>query len=345
MRVLESKTIFIDSSQTEPNGDVRVSVPPHPFSVYGAEKMRLTLTQFSMLRNWYNVNEHNNKIYLHSVSVGVAVEFEIEPGIYTDHNGGKAPNDMTLLRTGILRSFTSAKVSEIKSAFSATSVTLSDPTYSVNTRKYTITISGTGLPSDLQLCCFHMKSSSLPTGVDANGGFNDSFKLLGARPIRNSTEISTGSFDRNTSTTGAFVFTSPFPGSLQSMDAIYIRTSLHGGNFHTQSFSRYATDTVSMVGESDILARVPLRNTYFDTEHSFAHYTDATYSLTLHQNVLDYFTLFITDGHGRRLSDICSCQFSLSLTWEALTYDGAPRSAKALPDHSDHDCRFTSRLF
>ena len=297
-----------------------------------------------MRRNFYNVNEFNNKLYLHSADAGVAVEIELAPGFATSYPQSDTIADSlgNMLKNAIVK-----KLTDIQSEFGMSGASVSEIGFDVTTRHFEVQIDGSNIPTDLQLCCFKTKEGPLPNGVSSKGIFQDTHKLFGAIPIDSLSKIGNGSF-KKTLETGGVTFTSLLPASLSTMDGVYVRSSLHGGNFHSQSFSRYASDAVSL-GESDILAKVPFTSSFFDVDHEYVHYTDSndTHSITLHQNVLDYFHIHITDANGRRLSEICDTDFNMCLKWEALTYDqiGAPRSAKALPDHSDHDCRLTSRLF
>ena len=66
MEVVHHKNIFINSEQLL-NGDgqnLEVLFPPDAFSTSNKdETMRLTLNSFTMRRNFYAINEHNNVFY------------------------------------------------------------------------------------------------------------------------------------------------------------------------------------------------------------------------------------------------------------------------------------------
>jgi len=87
MEVVHHKNIFIDSEQLL-NGDgqnLEVLFPPDAFSTSNKdETMRLTLNSFTMRRNFYAINEHNNVFYDGSFVGDISNTYTIPPGDYTD---------------------------------------------------------------------------------------------------------------------------------------------------------------------------------------------------------------------------------------------------------------------
>ena len=115
MEVIHHKNVFINS-ETDLDGDgesVHVLFPPDAFSTNDKDEvMRLTLNSFTMRRNFYAINEHNNVFY---------------DGSYVGHKANKhtlTPGDYTATELAI----------EISNATVATSCTFND-----NKRKFTIT--------------------------------------------------------------------------------------------------------------------------------------------------------------------------------------------------------------
>ena len=51
--------IFLDSSVNTHHDRTKINVPPHPFSAVGTERIALSLQQFSIRRNWLNINPTN----------------------------------------------------------------------------------------------------------------------------------------------------------------------------------------------------------------------------------------------------------------------------------------------
>ena len=120
MRGTSSKLIWIDSSVNTHGDKTSVLVPSHPFDAHGNEKMSLTLLQFSLRRNFYNINPTNNVAYIYIN--GTYHEWKITPGVY---------HTFDLLRAAIQTGLSNAIVTipEI------TSVAV---TYNSVTRLYTI---------------------------------------------------------------------------------------------------------------------------------------------------------------------------------------------------------------
>jgi len=73
--------IFVDSTVNTHHDRTRISLPPHPFSVVGNERAAFSLQQFSIRRNWYNINPTNNTGYVYID--GAHHEFVIAPGAYS----------------------------------------------------------------------------------------------------------------------------------------------------------------------------------------------------------------------------------------------------------------------
>ena len=59
-----SRLIFVDSSVNTHHDRTKVFLPSQPFSAQGEEKFSLTLLQFGIRRNWYNINSTNNTFFI-----------------------------------------------------------------------------------------------------------------------------------------------------------------------------------------------------------------------------------------------------------------------------------------
>ena len=164
-----SKNIYIDSSVNTHNDSTKVLVPSHPFSAQGNDRMSLTLLSFGMRRSWHNINPTNSIFYIY---VGnTYYECQITSGTYSTFNTlATAINDALVAAIA-------AGIAEIQSA--ATN-------YNATTRQFTFvfTMAGGHAATEVQIRCFLIKSGALPAGVSVRGGYNDSFTVLGGKPIR-----------------------------------------------------------------------------------------------------------------------------------------------------------------
>ena len=73
--------IFLDSSVNTHHDRTKINVPPHPFSAVGTERIALSLQQFSIRRNWLNINPTNNTGYVYVDAT--YHEFIIAPEAYS----------------------------------------------------------------------------------------------------------------------------------------------------------------------------------------------------------------------------------------------------------------------
>lgn len=339
MKVRDSKLMYIDSEiNTVGNrGKAKIIVPNHPFTVYGSEQMRLTLISFEMRRSWYNINQSNNEFYLYSATGSVFFPVVIQPGLYTKFDGGTVPTGTKGLGHAIKEAL-DVTVADMTTALSAT-VTVTDVDYDENFRSFSFTMGGAGLPTDLEVVCFHCKSGTIPTGVSATGFFNDSYEILGGIPTRDVTQI-VPAFTND----GANTFESPLTASLNSLEAIYLRCNLQTSNFQTNGFSRDAPDRNTM-SETNILARIPLSRSCFDPIFEFVQFEDTNdlFQLHLRQKTLDALTLEVTDDKGRPLAEVDPRQadlglmsFKCTLRWDALYNDQPPHLQRTIPDGGSH---------
>ena len=236
--IRNSRLIFVDSEiNTIGNqGKAKLIFPPHPFSVCCNDRMRLTLTSFEMRRNWYSVNPTNNTFYLYTPApTDTYTEIVIAPGNY-----GTFAALATAIQTAI----------QAVAALSTATVTYNDIT-----RKFTFTL--VGAHASAYLVSFQVKEGTVPVGVSANGFFSDAHELLGLIPSRTPTPVNA------TGSTGPNAQSSLFPGALNTLEAIYLRTSLMGGNYQTFGHERYLPDRNGLT-ETQIFARIPLSRACFD---------------------------------------------------------------------------------
>ena len=300
MKVIRSRLVYIDSEiNSVGNGRVsQVNFPSAIFSVAQGQTMRIILNSFEMRRNFYSVNPTNNTFYLFNPAGATFTEIQIAPGNY---------QTFTELNTAI------------QLAVSAV-IAGSTSTYTSITRKFSITLGG-GAPAGSFLVCFQVKQGTEPTGVSPSGFFNDSCELLGAIPSR--TAVPVNAFRTST---GVGPHISPFPGSLNTLEAVYIRTNLVSSNYQTFSFEKELPDRAGLT-PSTILARVPLTRSHFDDTFSFVNFEDPNdlFSVELPQTQLSNMTFVLSDDKGRLLSEVSPDQafygnlsFKLVLKWEAV---------------------------
>lgn len=86
MAVVATRNIFLDSELVPyGNGESwRVALPPSSFTCKANQMMRLTLVNFEMRKNWYEVNDTNNTFFIYDATAGQNILYPviIPPGSY-----------------------------------------------------------------------------------------------------------------------------------------------------------------------------------------------------------------------------------------------------------------------
>ncbi len=321
MKVKFARTVFVDSEiNSIGNGQVsKINFPPSAFSIAPREIMRLVLSSFEMRRNWYNINPSNNTFYLYDpAGAGTYSPIVIAQGSYSS---------FALLTTAIQTAIV---------AVVAGSTVAYDPIL----RKYTITL-GAGAPVGSYLVCFQVKLDNAiqPTTVSNNGYFNDSQELLGAIPTRDGWGGTPINAFGTTTAVGPHI--SPYVCALNTLEAIYIRTNLHSGNYQTFGFEKDLPNQQGLT-PTQIFARIPLSRAYFDPEFEFISFEDpnSLFSMYLSQTQLSQVYFTITDDKGRLIQEVADGQandgnlsFKMSFRWEVLVDDLPPDSRKLNPNN------------
>ncbi len=329
MIVKFARNIFIDSEiNAVGNGQIsKINFPASAFSVAPKEQMKMTLTSFEMRRNWYNVNPSNNVFYFYDPTLPAATQFApiiIEQGTY-DEFAPSAPAGATPPV-----SLGDAIINGINAVAALAGSTIA---YSQFTRKYTITIPA-GLSAGSGFVSFQVKQQSqIPAGatsITPAGFFNDSAELLGGFPTRDGfgaqpLDLFSGN-SLGTAAVPAVTQVSPFVCALNTLEAIYIRTNLHSGNYQTYGFEKDLPNQQGLT-PTQIFARIPLSRAFFDPTFEFISFEDpnALFSMYLQQTQLSQVYFTITDDKGRLIEEVAEGQadagnlsFKMSFRWEVI---------------------------
>ena len=287
--VKNSRLIFVDSeiNTVSNQAKAKILVPPQPFSVHGGDHMRLTLLSFEMRRNWYSVNQTNCVFYIYTPSTTTYQEIIIPPGSY---------DTFAKLAAAV----------QVGLRAAAATYALAECVFDESSRKLTFTL--TGAAADAHLVCFQVKQGVRPAGVSDAGFFSDSYELLGLIPSRTATHTNA------TDAVGPGAHAAPFPCALNTLEAIYLRTNLMGGNYQSYGHERFLPDSNGLV-ETQILARIPLTRACFDPIFEFVQFEDTNdlFQMHLQRQSLDTIELYVTDDKGRFLAEVDPRQADLGL--------------------------------
>lgn len=305
MRGDRSKLIWIDSSVNTHGDQTRVLVPSQALSAVGNEHISLTLVQFAMRRNWYNVNPSNNTCYLYVN--GSYYEVQITPGVYSS---------FATLAVAFQDALTAAIVGIVE-------ITSAAVVYSPTTRLYqvTFTMNAANVADAVHIRSFAIKGGAIPAGVSLQGAYSDVHEILGGRPLRSATEAFHSMRGAATN-----VCVSRYPASLNTLDAIYLHlTSLETGNFCSTGHDAQVRDGIRLV-ETSLFARIPFDDSSFTEVHEVIQFQDSggdMFQSYLSRKSLDSLDIRVTDARGRSLATMDPTQsdeglmaFKLCLRWD-----------------------------
>ena len=152
-----SRLIFIDSSVNTHHDRTKVFVPTHPFSAQGEERLAISLLQFSMRRNWYNINATNNAGYIYVENTHHV--FFIEPGVYSTFGSLE-----TALNTALASAVLAIpQIDSIVAGYNATKRFFA----------FTVTMATGFEDKTVEFKFYAVKHGALPPGVLSEQGFND----------------------------------------------------------------------------------------------------------------------------------------------------------------------------
>ena len=173
-----TRNIFIDTEQYHTSRDlVNILLPNDAFSVTKNQSQRIVLEQFEAQKKFYNINLNNNKFYAYDSSGAVYTEIVIPEGDY--FNFGNTNADANSFCEAI---HTAIRTADISGTFSVS--------YNINTRKLSLDMSGAAGKWDTTRSVFvafqipPSRQTVRPINVSQTGYFNDSYELLGGRPIK-----------------------------------------------------------------------------------------------------------------------------------------------------------------
>jgi len=251
-----SRSIFINTENEEINrgNESKIIFPPLPFSCAPSEIMKLTLTSFTMRRNFYSINPSTNGTFYIRFPTATFTPVVIAPGTYSTFTQLATAIDDAIGVAGFLGATT---------------------TYDPITRKFSIDVSATTpvfTPGAYFVCPQLKADQTVPVGISVDGAFQDSHEILGAKPWR----INDGGPPVNAfgNTTGGVVHISPYVASLNSMDALYLRAGgIPSNNLQTYGFERDVKGQNGLI-PTQILGRIPLKKAYYDDAFEFISYSD-----------------------------------------------------------------------
>jgi hypothetical protein len=294
--IVKSQNLFLDSDMhhdtVSTNGD-NFEVHLNHINVDAAKGqfIRLTLTNFSMFKNFTNVNQHNNRFVL--------------------RDGTNNPQEINLTQSNY------ATINEIAENFAEKVKDQFNTWKSVSNITYTVlapapTGSSNNVISfelDFQTAHNYNANNVLVQFYERYDGDIDSdiFALLGGDRIKAKFDATDGnttnSITVDANQANKLIFTCKYPAQRFTEQFVYLKTNLLSNNLETTSLnSRRGSghqEKVCDVHQSDIFARFPIDNEFihWDTQSDREFFID----LPINQNHLNYMRFFLTNKRGRNL--------------------------------------------
>tara|TARA_R110000822_G_scaffold58459_3_gene146318 strand:- start:634 stop:1644 length:1011 start_codon:yes stop_codon:yes gene_type:complete len=308
--------VYIDSEiNSIGNGQVsRIQFPSTAFSIRPGQMMKMVLTSFEMRRNWYSINATNNKFYFYDPAAAVGsqyTEVAIVPGSYRSF-GTASPSPAGSLALAIETAIVAAGLGAATVGWDEVS------------RKFQIVMVA-ATPATGYFVCFQVKQSPDnpdPANISESGYFNDSAEILGGRPTRDNWTVPINAM----AGVGPGNHTSPYVGALNTIETIFLRSSLQTNNYQSYGFERNLPNQSGLT-PTTIFARIPLSRAYYNDEFEIIQFEDTNdlFSILLQQTQLSDMLFEITDHAGRRLQEVSVGQandgnlaFKLSFRWEVV---------------------------
>ncbi len=312
MKTVYFRNVYLDSEiNTVGNGQVsRIQFPSTAFSVSAGQMMKLVLTSFEMRRNWYSINATNNTFYLYNPAGAIYTPIVIQAGTYRDFDS--AVVGVVSLRQAI--------EDALIAALGVGSACAYDPV----SRKWGITLPG-GTPANAYLTNFQVKQkppNPEPNVITKEGYFNDVSEILGCRSTRDGWGQPVNAFNQ----TGPGLHTSPYVAALNTIETIFLRTSLQTNNYQSFGFEQNLPNSNGLT-PTQIFARIPLSRAYYNDEFEIIQFEDTNdlFTILLQQTQLSDMLFEITDHAGRNLQEVAANQasdgnlsFKLSFRWEVI---------------------------
>lgn len=318
--VVNSHNIFIDTDRGIPNstnlkGDkYEVDLNSEGISVDEGQYLRLTLNEFTMYKNWTNVNDNNMTSRL-IISDGGITDKNMK--IQMDTKNYEFINDIAVNYTSKVKTALDTHFGQTGTIAAITpdnTAGINGTTDNVISFTYTIT----NLSSTLGV------TKLIAQFPDVEG---DAYALLGANRLIDETDVATGGINITTVETGSapnIVFTATFqhfyPAQRNTTHNIYLRTSLNTKGAETASLSDENTDqSRSQIVHSNILGKIPVNSEFC----VFTSNTGREYFIDLPQKHFTHFRLYLTDEHNRQIGRRPNATNADTPNFKSLSLTGA----------------------
>ena len=280
-QITSSYNLFVDSStghnaQTK-GDDYIVNLQDAGVHAGEGEHIRMSLSNFSMAKNFTDVNENNNEFRFKTVNSTGADSFDVNLKL-----DNRNYTNLTNLATNFADKIRAQLASAIAAATEAAAHT--DMTTIVNDNIITFTVNTTGN---------HGLNEAL---IQFNSDISDSYALLGGDRVKTG-DNTTPSISVAIPTATSVKITCKYPAQRSTMPFVYIRApGVLNTNIETQGLRNSSDNHNSDVAHSDILGRAVVESNEWV---QFTAQSERDFFIDIHQKQLNVLRLRLTDSKNR----------------------------------------------
>ena len=309
----------------------RIAMNSNPLTTGNNQYGRLAVTQFSAYRNFFYVNEWNNKIWVTCIKGGSAKNALIE---LTKQDYGNIGDIAAEFSTKLIAAFL-AMTGVTFTVKAGTQNPIAGFTKGdTGTGIFSVTLetgSAHGIAATKIQTRQYLQDPTLGASVPAQGayGFNDSYALLGGKRI-GTQDATANSFVVVEAGTDIKV-TGFYPLQRTTTQYLYMSCSENTSNMESQNISAAQPLSDTHIVSSSIIAKIPLN----DTLIGFQQDQSTPYFVELDNRHISEILFEIKDHHGRIIDTIADSttqgnMFSdMVFNWEVYSRGGNPHELKA----------------
>jgi len=295
--VVKSFNIFVDTDRGTHTGtctadDFELNLNRVSIDADKGQFLRLSVQNFSMAKNWTNVNKYNNKFRL--VGLDQAGTLHVDEAVALDEKDYLSRNE---LATEVANKIQDA-INSFYQNQNIPVVALVKPDANGATDKkisFKLTFNSLTLPNGIDTLT---ELYVLFPTTYADGSISDAYQLLGGRKaIGNEASVDYTNRVSATFTGNDAVIEFPYPCQLQTEQFVYLRTNLMSDTLETSSLSRIAQN-IGDTHHSDILGRFTIASqdyVQFDSLGGREYFVD------LRQRHIQNLKLRLTNSHNALL--------------------------------------------
>ena len=312
-KLIKSQDLFLStqiSGQTGSSGkqefnSFKACFNQNPLKAGANQFLRMSLTQFFAYRNFYYINNTNNKIIIADNDGGGDAVF-VDGLNFASQDYGDIQDLAKGFGEALATKLTALGTSH--GGFPATTWSFTtnstepQATGGTGNRKMNILLTSTnaiGNFANLVLQCpQYTQNITTSSGTTISDNFNDSYALLGGKRISDSTDKTSQSFTLTFDGTAKTLrIQGFFPLQRTTTPFLYLRSSYNGNNLETQNLNNFNNNQDNHMINSTIIGKLAV------SDNSVSNQFDALspYFVDLEPRYITELDFRITDHHGRTI--------------------------------------------